>query len=201
MAVGEWVKKMMPRPVYDKIRSVLTFRPGDPNKLHQVLPQRVVHEPEVPRIQGFRFPSPGSQGVAKVPKRDSLDDVYDTSYLTRDPTNLKEEGLIGLNSHNEVTMIGENLGLANVRLPSHGKRQIASLNYDPTGLRTTKTITWDKVDAVLEANAKPDHLPGPEWANDIDAIYAEAEKKGLPPPMGKRLHLNCSSKNYNTVRW
>ena len=35
-----------------------------------------------------------------------------------------------------------------LRVPSHGKRVIANLPYDPSGLRTTKTATWEALDKV-----------------------------------------------------
>jgi hypothetical protein len=87
----------------------------------------------------------------------------------------------------------------NHRLPSHGKRQITLLPYDPSGLRTTKTTTWAAVDKVLDTH-KPDHLPVPFWWKNLDEIIAERERKGLPPPLGKRYSAKMSA-NYNQVKW
>jgi hypothetical protein len=43
----------------------------------------------VERIKGFRFPSPGSQKEARVPLRETVDDVYQISHYSRDWRNLK----------------------------------------------------------------------------------------------------------------
>jgi hypothetical protein len=86
------------------------------------------------------------------------------------------------------------------RLASHGKRNIGLLAYDPSGLRTTKTATWQSVDKVLIAKAQPNHLPQPEWLDDIDSIAEERERKGLPDAIGRTQKFSYSA-NYNQVRW
>ena len=86
------------------------------------------------------------------------------------------------------------------RLASHGKRKIGLLAYDPTGLRTTKTTTWEAVDKVLIARAKPNHLPQPEWLDELESIEAECERKGIPYAVGRRQKFSYSA-NYNQVRW
>lgn len=83
--------------------------------------------------------------------------------------------------------------------PTHGKRKITLLPYDPTGTRTTKTVTYEAVAPILERHM-PDHLPAPEWWPEREAIQAERERKGLPPAMGKRYNAQMSQ-NYNQVRW
>lgn len=70
-----------------KVKADWTFRPEDPNRLHQVLPQMEVNTP-VDRIKGFRFPAPGSRHEARVPIRESEDHVYSTNYFVRDPANI-----------------------------------------------------------------------------------------------------------------
>ena len=92
------------------------------------------------------------------------------------------------------------MNLADPHLPSHGKRKITLLPYDPSGLRTTKTTTWEATDKVLLAKAMPNHLPFPEWIAEVDDINAKREAKGLPPALGRRMKYNYS-KNYNEVRW
>ena len=42
----------------------------------------------VDRIQGFRYPAPGSRHGARIPIRETVDDVYDIKEYTRDPRNL-----------------------------------------------------------------------------------------------------------------
>ena len=74
------------------------------------------------------------------------------------------------------------------------------LPYDSTGLRTTKTVTWEALDKVLIANAAPDHLPRPDWADKLEEINADRERKGLPPAIGRRNAITGTD-NYTEVRW
>ena len=71
-------------------RNAILYRAEDPNNLHQVLPQKVVTVP-VDRIKGYRFPAPGSRTGAKIPARDSEDDIYDTGFFKKDPRLLPRE--------------------------------------------------------------------------------------------------------------
>lgn len=82
---------------------------------------------------------------------------------------------------------------------THGKRKISLLPYDPSGLRTTKTVTWDSVTPVLNSHL-PTHLPQPIWLAEEDEIQAERERKGLPASCGKRYNAQMSA-NYNQVKW
>jgi hypothetical protein len=107
------------------------------------------------------------------------------------------QGIVALNTSTEPVLIAAD---DNPRTASHGKRQINLLPYDPTGLRTTKTATWEALDAVLAARAKPNHLVVEEWAKDYDAMCADREAKGLPAPVGRRQKFTVSS-NYNRVSW
>lgn len=99
-----------------------------------------------------------------------------------------------LNSNNPLTISSDSH-----RIEKPGKRKIALLPYDETGLRTTKTTSWAAVTKAVEDRI-PDHLPAPEWANDVDSINKECERKGIPYLLGRRLPMNVSS-NYNEVRW
>ena len=71
-----------------QIRNALVFMPDDPNNLHQVCPQRHIEGLNVPRIQGYRYPAPGSRFGAKVPTRDNSDEIYDTNFAPKDSRNL-----------------------------------------------------------------------------------------------------------------
>jgi hypothetical protein len=73
-----------------KIRAALIYRPEDVNNLHQVLPQRVTNVP-VERIKGYRYPAPGSRVGARIPIRDHDDELYETTYYTRNSANLPKE--------------------------------------------------------------------------------------------------------------
>jgi hypothetical protein len=52
---------------------------------------------------------------------------------------------------------------------------------------------------VIDA-MKPNHLPSPPWEKDIDAMFAERERKNLPPPVGRRLS-GTHDGSYNRVKW
>lgn len=104
--------------------------------------------------------------------------------------------MIAINTSNQPLMLSPE----EPRLPSHGKRKISLLDYDPTGLRTTKTTTWETTGKELE-KWKPNHLPEATWMKDIDNILQECERKGIPVAVGKRYRPAVTPKNYNTVRW
>lgn len=42
---------------------------------------------------------------------------------------------------------------------SPGNNNPAVLAYDPTGLRSTMSATWEELDKAVLKNALPDHLP------------------------------------------
>lgn len=95
-----------------------------------------------------------------------------------------------------------NVSLAKHRGKTHGKRKITLLPYDPSGLRTTKTATWEALDKVLAANAKPNHLPGPFWWNEREAINRDRAAKGLPPAVGKFQDLRGKvTASYSEAKW
>ena len=70
------------------MRQVLLFAPDDPNNLHQTPPQRHIEGLDVERIKGYRYPAPGSRHGARVPTRESSDELFDTTFATHDPRNL-----------------------------------------------------------------------------------------------------------------
>jgi hypothetical protein len=41
----------------------------------------------------------------------------------------------------------------------------------------------------------------PEWMNDIEAMNAESERKGIPYTLGRPCKLREETDNYNTIRW
>ena len=87
--------------------------------------------------------------------------------------------------------------------PGHEEpeNKAAPLVYDATGLRTTKTATWAALEKELAVNkVDADHLVRPEWADDIDKIQEDRERKGLPFAIGRRQKLRMTS-NYNQTKW
>ena len=82
---AKFLEKILPKQVYTKLRQMTLFRPEDPSNLVQILPQKSVKGCGVERIQGFRFPAPGSVHTASIPLRDHVDKVYDIkAYVNHD---------------------------------------------------------------------------------------------------------------------
>lgn len=191
--MNNFLKKVLPPSAYQKVRQAFLFRPEDPNMMHQMLPPRF-NPTSVDRIQGFRFPSPGSRIGARVPIVENSDQIYDTNQYVRDPSNIKRQEEILVNSHKPVEML-----LDPPRVHSQNKRKINKLVYDESGLRTTKTANWDDLEAALKA-IEPNHLPQAEWYDDMEAIYAECDRKGIPYVPGRKFKAAMSD-NFNKVRW
>jgi len=72
-------------------------------------------------------------------------------------------------------------------------------DYDPSGLRTFKSITQPATNAALQARFV-DHTPLPEWVNHEDEIVANAKKKGIPVTFGRRFKYDMPAE-YNQLRW
>lgn len=175
---------------------MLVYRPDDHAKLAQQLPQ-MKQNLNVERIKGYRYPSPGSQVGARVPLRDHSDNIYDIQEYTRDPRNLKPDEEILLNSGKNPTLIAPK----RFEQGSPGNKNPAVLRYDPTGLRSTMSATWPELNKAIIINAEPNHLPSPEWYNDIEAIEKECERKGIPYVGGRRFKYASHTDNFNEVRW
>jgi hypothetical protein len=156
--------------------------------LMQVMPQKM-NTAGVERIQGYRFPAPGSRTGASVPEVENEDDIYDIGFSKRNNLLVKREESYSLNTSKGTVTVD----LDRPRPVTHGKRKISLLPYDPSGLRTTKTTTWEAVDKVLAKNAAPNHLPEPAWWADRFEMARIAEAKGLPPPIGRRYNWRASS--------
>ena len=163
--------------------------------MHQVLPQRDVGR-EVERIQGFRYPAPGSRTPGSVPVRESEDAVYNVNFYSRDSRNVPSEEQIFYNSKAKPTLVDSTVPHEG----SPGSKNPAVLAYDPSGLRSTMTATWSELDKAIQLNATPDHLPQPFWYKQKMDIDATREKKGLPPAVGKRYPFQIPDKYYQ-LRW
>jgi hypothetical protein len=142
--------------------------------------------------KGYRFPSPASATPPDhvTPTVDSLDDVYNTQFYTRDTARASAGHLIGISDSAP--------GVAALKIPSTvrdpdnmppeagspGNKNPAVLRYDPTGTRSAMTTTWAAMDKELEKHT-PDHLPT-AWhvRAGIDDVKWTNENK-LPPRPGK----------------
>eukprot|EP01032_Pedospumella_encystans_P010138 gene10138-11876_t len=190
---AQFFKKFLPESAVERFRRAFLFRPEDPYHMNQVLSANFKSK-TVERIKGNRIPSPGSRPAPRIPIRTSEDDYYQNTYFLKDPRNLKKNVEFSLNSTEPVL-----ISMEPPRSDTHGKRKITLLPFDPTGNRTTKTVTWAGVEPILNARI-PDHLPHPEWEKDEEEIQADREKRGLPPAVGRRYRAQFTA-NYNQVRW
>ena len=85
------------------------------------------------------------------------------------------------------------------RIGSPGQKNPAVERYDPTGLRSSMTANWANLDKEL-ANIKPNHNVVPEWSNDIEQIWADCDKKGIPRSIG-RFPFRNPPQSYNEIKW
>jgi hypothetical protein len=185
----------VPKNVVERLRRAFLFRPDDPQNMAQQLPQKEVGR-EVDRIQGFRYPAPGSRVVGVSPTRESDDKVYDVNFYSRDNRNVPTQEAIYYNAKTKPTLVDSKIAHEG----SPGSKNPAVLAYDPSGLRSSMTATWSELDKAIKENATPDHLPQPSWYKNRESVIAEREAKGLPAAVGKRYAYHVPE-GYNKVNW
>ena len=149
------------------------------------------------RIKGFRYPSPGSRPAAKVPSR-TEDELYNTNHYSKDPRNLPDETQIFINSAKRPTLIepGKN---AKVGSPGLNFAMMGDSEVDP--LRFTTKTTYAARDVSVLEHAKPNHNVRYAWEGEMEAVWAECERKGIPYAIGKRYKFKTTPVNYNDVEW
>jgi hypothetical protein len=153
----------------------------------------------VERIQGVRFPAPGSRPEPNIPLRDSEDDYFDAKIYDKDSRNLESKDALFINSAKAPVLIEpgkiEKKGSANRPV------NVAVKSYDPTGLRSTATATWAEMEKALALKAQPNHLPRMEWEGDLAEMSKRSEEKGLPFLEGRRQKWKSVPSTYNKMKW
>jgi len=183
------------------IKDIFEFAPHDPNKMWQMLPKHGYQTKDVPRIKGYRTPSPGSfKPDARVPVRETSDETFNIQHYTRDPRNIPSTEITGYNTSKGAVFVDPNVAIS-----KHGGSHapnVAVQRYDPTGLRSARSASWENFDKVI-ATKSPNHLPTAAWATmeSLETMNAAMEAKGLPHALGKRYKVKEMTDNYNTVRW
>eukprot|EP01041_Mallomonas_annulata_P008136 gene8136-16723_t len=195
LTTNNWWKQILPKNLYDRIRSFLLYAPTDYSMLWQVPPQMHVGN-EVERIKGYRYPAPGSRVGASVPVRESPDHVFDIKHYGRDYRNLPSGNEIFINSSTKPTLSAPVVP----KIGSPGQKNPAVALYDPSGLRTTMTANWPALEKSLAENATPNHLVKPEWENHLAEIWEECDRKGIPRAPG-RLFYKIAPEGYTEIKW
>ena len=80
------------------------------------------------------------------------------------------------------------------------KKKEVTFAYDPSGLRTPRSANLAAFNREI-ATIVPDHLPAPEWMNNLAAIEADCAKKNIPLVFGRRYKFDSVTPGYNEVTW
>jgi len=191
-AANAFYTKFLPKGWVEKFRQLMLFKPDDIHNLHQN-PDPLMKMPGVPRIQGYRYPAPGSRPVARIPAHPSADHVFDTKYYSRDtkrnlpsgnltilpPKLALEQGLPEIFDASVLQVPGGET----MSQGSPGNKNPAVLKYDKTGLRSAMSATHEELQKALAAEL-PDHLPYYPWEKDLAKHEAIWAAKGIPPQAG-----------------
>lgn len=151
------------------------------------------------RIQGIRFPAPGSRPEPNIPLRDSEDDYFDAKVYDKDSRNLESKDAMFINSATAPVLIES--GKIEKKGSANRPVNVAVKSYDATGLRSTPTATWAEMDKALATKAQPNHLSRMEWENELAEMAKKAEERGLPFLEGRRQKWGSVPATYNKMKW
>lgn len=194
---------------YQKLRENVLWKPDDIHDLHQIpnpMTKIPISKDDPTKTAMFRYPSPGSQPAANIPKEadpgSPEDDPYNIAYYpkdtrrryTSDPANVHPEieamKLELLKAHTEgeederITKAQEILEQGPGSSPGNkGAFATGKSDFDPSMLRATMSANHEAMNKSLDAHM-PDHLPTPEWFHRQDEIIAWYEERGLHIPLG-----------------
>jgi hypothetical protein len=220
--ISALVKDKLGQSTLDKIRNVLTFRPDDPHKLHQIpypnTKTNLTSDPNGPKAS-FRYPSPGSQQPAGKPPVEDEGSIYsdpyfishaprDTARRYADPAFPSEENeRLKLNllpqDSPEVQELQEKFQAGPQSSPGNkGRFATGPSNFDDTGgLRATMSTNHAVLNQSLDS-FMPNHLPTPTWFDDAeqDKIVAWYKEHNLPVPLGAT-GWGCVPREGRIARW
>jgi len=140
--------KYLPKPVQNFINK-LQFRPENP-KLMEPAPFVQEKLDGVDRIQGYRYPAPGSRPAPRVPRVSNSDNVFDIKYYSRDTTRNGRPKLVVFKnkknlSESEIKAIEDGktkeLEASTARGSTGQFGNPAVKQYDPSGLRSVCLYT------------------------------------------------------------
>lgn len=196
------LRKLIPVEYIEKIKEAVLFRPDDKHDLHQVPPANMTDE-NVPRIQGYRYPAPGSQPTARVPDLEDEDRKYDIKYFTR---NVRRSG--HLDSKGRSTRFPDRqiegnalmaIDDADIGSPGRPPAFPPAENLGISPLRLTMTATHEDTYKELQSHMAT-HNVKPDWEGRTAEIAAMTTAKGLPPVPGWDFDGNIIP-NSKTAAW
>mmetsp|Transcript_4606 Transcript_4606/g.6058 ORF Transcript_4606/g.6058 Transcript_4606/m.6058 type:complete len:204 (-) Transcript_4606:331-942(-) len=194
-----FLTKLIPKPVMAQLKSLLLFRPNDEHNLLQVPPQKYKSE-GVPRIQGYRYPAPGSRAeVPRIPTVQSEDTIYDIKYFGKDVRRAPQDRVSITPGVTQPSLL-EGGFPKKEEAGSPGRPNPAVAAYDSTGLRSAMTATHEAMNAELAKHA-PTQLVRFEWEARADEIVADYQSKGLPPVPGQAPKMTGYSENAYVQSW
>lgn len=196
-----WLKETVGDEKFAKFRSTFFFEPNDIYDLSQSpdLSKPIPVSKTDPTItHRYRTPSPGSQAPARIPEFEADEDPYDTGYFKKDTRRryLTEElgnpeveklklSLMDPTGNNELVQ-EEVAKIEAGPISSQGNKGVFATgpsNFDPTGLRSTMSVSWTALEKSLDDHM-PDHLPTPVWVGQEHEIVAWHNQRKLPVPVG-----------------
>lgn len=194
-----WLKANTSEKTFQKFREWTAFMPDDIYDLQQSPKptQKVPVSKTDPTITHmYRYPAPGSQSPPHVPEFEQGQDPYDSGYFKRDTKRRYlnselgnpeiEKAKLALMDPNDPAVQEEKTKLEAGPESSKGNKGVFATgptDFDPTGLRATMSVTWEKLEESLDAHM-PDHLPTPVWAGKEEEIIQWYEERDLPVPVG-----------------
>jgi len=197
-----FLSKIIPQPMMAQLRSLLLFRPDDAADLHQVPPQKAeANKAGVDRIQGYRFPSPGSrmEGTPNIPTVRTEDTLYDIKYYGKDVRRAPQDRVSIFPGVTKPEQLEAGFP-EEEKAGSPGRPNPAVARYDPTGLRSAMTATHAALDASL-AQHQSTHQVRYEWEARQDEIVAFLKANGLPPVPGQGPKLQGYAENAYKQTW
>jgi hypothetical protein len=175
---------------YKTYRNIFFFMPDDiydlqqSPKLHQAIPISNT-DPTITAM--YRTPSPGSAPPAVMPEftNDGSydDDPFDVGYFKRDT---KRRYLSSEMDQNDPLVQEEmkKVMAGPISSPGNkGKFATGPSDFDPTGLRSTMSVTWAELEKSLDSHM-PNHLPTPIWVGQEASILQWYKDRDLPIPVG-----------------
>lgn len=192
-------EKVLTPAQFQKFRETFFFMPDDIYDLQQapILTKKIQVSKDDPTItRTWRYPSPGSQPPARRPLFEEGDDPFDSAYFKKDTRrrhlfsekgNAEVEKLKLQLMDSDDPAVQEELAKLEAGPESSpgnkGEFATGPTDFDPSGLRSTMSVTWGAMEKSLDANM-PDHLPTPVWRKDEKEILAWYKERDLPVPVG-----------------